>query len=178
MKCFLGISNFLKRSLVFSILSFSSISLHWSLRKAFLSLLSLLWSSGFRWIYLSFLLAFHFSSFLSYICKASSDNQFAFLHFFFLGMVLITTSCTMLQTSVHSSSGILFIRSNPLNHHLHCIIIGIWFRSYLNGLLVSSTFFHLSLNFAIRSWWTEPQSTSGLFFYDCIELLHLWLQRV
>ena len=62
-----------------------------------------------------FSFAFHFSSFLSYICKASSDNQFAFLHFFFLGMVLITTSCTMLQTSVHSSSGILFIRSNPLN---------------------------------------------------------------
>ena len=26
------------------------------------------------------------------ICKASSDNQFAFLHFFFLGMVSITAS--------------------------------------------------------------------------------------
>ena len=28
------------------------------------------------------------------ICKASSDNHFAFLHFFFLGVVLITACCT------------------------------------------------------------------------------------
>ena len=46
---------FLKRSLVFSILLFSSISLHWSLRKAF-SLLAILWNSAFRWVYLSYLL--------------------------------------------------------------------------------------------------------------------------
>ena len=45
---------FLKRSLVFFILMFSSISLHWSLRKAFLVLLTILWNSAFRWIYLSF----------------------------------------------------------------------------------------------------------------------------
>ena len=37
---------FLKRSLVFSILLLSSISLHWSLRKAFLSLLAILWKSA------------------------------------------------------------------------------------------------------------------------------------
>ena len=53
-----------------------------------------------------FSFAFHFSSFHSY-CKASSDNHFAFLRFFFLGMVLIPVSCTMSQTSVHSSSGTL-----------------------------------------------------------------------
>ena len=41
------------------------------------------------------------------ICKASSGNHFAFLHFFFSGMVLIPASCTMSQTSVHSSSGTL-----------------------------------------------------------------------
>ena len=41
------------------------------------------------------------------ICKAFSDNHFAFLHFFFLGMVLIPASCTMPSTSVHSSSGTL-----------------------------------------------------------------------
>ena len=45
---------FLKRSLVFPILLFSSISLHWSLRKAFLSLLAILWISAFRCLYLSF----------------------------------------------------------------------------------------------------------------------------
>ena len=52
---------------------------------------------------------------LSAICKASLDNHFAFLHLFFLGMVLITASCTMSQTYVHSSSGTLSIKSNPLN---------------------------------------------------------------
>jgi len=45
---------FLKRSLVFPILLFFSISLHWSLRKAFLSLLAILWNSTFRCLYLSF----------------------------------------------------------------------------------------------------------------------------
>ena len=38
---------FLKRSLVFPILLLSSISLHWSLKKAFLSLLAILWNSAF-----------------------------------------------------------------------------------------------------------------------------------
>ena len=46
---------FLKRSLVFPILLFSFISLHWSLRKAFFSLLAILWNSAFKWVYLSFL---------------------------------------------------------------------------------------------------------------------------
>ena len=45
---------FLKRSLVFPILWLSSIFLHWSLRKAFLSFLAILWNSAFRWEYLSF----------------------------------------------------------------------------------------------------------------------------
>ena len=45
---------FLKRSLVFPFLLFSSISLHWSLKKGFLSLLAILWNSAFRCLYLSF----------------------------------------------------------------------------------------------------------------------------
>ena len=45
---------FLKRSQVFPILLFSPISLHWSLRKAFLSLHAVLWNSAFKWEYLSF----------------------------------------------------------------------------------------------------------------------------
>ena len=164
MKYFLVISIFLKRSLVFSILLFSSISLHWSLKKAFLSLLAILWNSAFRCLYLSFsplpfaslqftaickapsdnqfaFFAFFFSLsllaglwnfafrwvylsfsplpftslFFSAIHKASSDNHFAFLQFIFLGVVLITASCTMSWTSVYSSSGTLSIRSNTLN---------------------------------------------------------------
>ena len=83
---------FLKRSLVFPTLFFCSISLHWSLRKALFILLAILWISAFRWIYLSFSLLSFTSLLFSTICKASSDNHFAFLHFFFLGMVLITAS--------------------------------------------------------------------------------------
>ena len=49
------------------------------------------------------------------ICKASSNNHFVFLHLFFLGIALISASCTMSQTSVHSSSDTLSIRSNLLN---------------------------------------------------------------
>ena len=45
---------FLKRSLVFPILLFSSICLHWSLRKAFLSLLAIFWNSAFKWVCISF----------------------------------------------------------------------------------------------------------------------------
>ena len=44
---------FLKRSLVFPILMFSSISLHCSFKKAFLCLLAILWNSAFIWVYLS-----------------------------------------------------------------------------------------------------------------------------
>ena len=54
-----------------------------------------------------FLPCFSLFCLFSAICKAFSDNHFAFSHFFFLGMVSITASCTMSRTSVHSSSGIL-----------------------------------------------------------------------
>ena len=104
---FLGISNFLEEisSLSHSVLS--SISLHWLLRKAFLSLLVILWNSVFRCFYLS-LSALPYTSLLFIaICKASSESHFAFLHFFFLRMVLIPLSCTMPRTPIHSSLGTL-----------------------------------------------------------------------
>ena len=53
MKYSIGISNFLKEISSLPILLLSSISLHWSLKKAFLSLL-FLWNSAFRCLYLSF----------------------------------------------------------------------------------------------------------------------------
>ena len=43
----------------------------------------------------------------STICKASSNNHFAFFHFFFWGIFLITASYTMLRICIHSSSGSL-----------------------------------------------------------------------
>ena len=106
---------FLKRSLVFPILLFSSISLHWLLRKAFLSLLAILWNSAFKWEYLSLSPLLFASLLFTAILKTSSDHHFAFLHLFSMGMVLIPLSCTMPWTSVHSSSGTLSIRSSPLN---------------------------------------------------------------
>ena len=105
----------MKRSLVLPILLFFSISLHWSLRNAFLSLLASFWNSAFRCLYLSFSpLLFTYLLFTA-ICKASPDSHFAFLHFFSMGMVSIPVSCTVSQTSVHSSSGTLSIGSSPLN---------------------------------------------------------------
>ena len=89
---------FLKRSLDFPILLFPSISLPWSLRMAFLSPLAFLWNSAFKWEYISFSPLPFTSLLFTAICKASSDNHFAFLHFFSLGMVLIPASCTMSRT--------------------------------------------------------------------------------
>ena len=138
----------LQRSLVFPILLFSSIYLHCSHKKTFLSVLAILWNSTFNWAYLSLSplpfasLHFFYSIYFNWrlitlqycsgfchmltwishgctysslpfsaICKASSDHHFAFLHFFFFGMVLVTTFCKMLHSSVHSSSGTMLTYS-------------------------------------------------------------------
>ena len=105
MKCSLGISNFLEE---ISSLSHSVV---------FLYFFALIAEEGFLispcyslelciQMGISFLFSLAFASLLfSAICKASSENYFAFLHFFFLGMILIPASCTLSQTSVHSSSG-------------------------------------------------------------------------
>ena len=70
-----------------------------SLRRSYLS--TLFSETACCWVCLS-LSPLPFTSLVfSAICKASSDNHFAFLHFFFLEMVLVTVSCTTLQTSAH-----------------------------------------------------------------------------
>ena len=86
---------FLKRCLVFPILLFSFISLHWLLREAFLSLLAILWNSAFRCLYLFFLLCFLLPFFSQLFVR---PPQTAIL--LFLQMVLIPVSCTMSQTSL------------------------------------------------------------------------------
>ena len=48
-----------------------------------------------KWVYLSFSPLPFTSLLFTAICKASSDNHFAFLHFFSLGMVFISASYTM-----------------------------------------------------------------------------------
>ena len=178
MKCCLGISNFLEE---ISSLSYSVIFLY------FFSLIS---EEGFLispcyslvlciQMLISFLFCFAFASLLfTGICKPSPESHFAFLHCFSMGMVLVPVSCTMSRSSTHSSSGTLsdlipwMYFSLPLYNHRDLI----W--SYLKGLVIFSTFFNLSLNLARRSSWSEPQSAPGVVFADCIELLHLWLQRI
>ena len=54
-----------------------------------------------------FSFAFHFSFFPQLSVSFPQMTILPFLHFFFLGMVLITASCTVSGTSIHSSSGIL-----------------------------------------------------------------------
>ena len=102
---------------VVPILLFASISLHWSVRKAFLfSMLffGTLNSVGYIFPFLlCFLLLFFSQLFLRppqiailLICISFSWGSMPFL---------INASCTMSWTSVHSSSGTLSIRANPLN---------------------------------------------------------------
>ena len=76
----LGVSNFLEEIS-------SLVLLYFALKKAFLSFLAILWNSAFRWVYLSFSPLLLPSLLFSAVCKASSENCFAFLHFFFLGML-------------------------------------------------------------------------------------------
>ena len=98
MKCSPGISNFLEET---SSLSHSIVFLYFfALITEEGSLISLFYSLGlFEFgiqMGISFLSPLLFTSLLfTAIGKASSDTHFAFLHFFFLGMVLIPVSCTI-----------------------------------------------------------------------------------
>ena len=114
MKYSLGISHFLEEisSLSHSIFSLNFFALI-TVEGCLMS--SCYLDSAFRWAYLLFSPLTLASLLFSVICKASSDNHFAFLLFFFLQMVLITASCTMSWTSIHSPSCTLSIRPNPFD---------------------------------------------------------------
>ena len=83
----------------------------------------ILWATreALRCLYLSFSPLVFASLLFTAICK---DSHFAFLHFFSMGMVLIPVSCTMLRTSVYSSSGTLSIRSYYLTINLSNGLLG------------------------------------------------------
>ena len=104
MKCSLDISNFLEE-ILFPFYCFPLfLCIDHQGRLSYLSLL-FFWNSVFKWVYLSFSPLPLASLLFSVTYKSSSDDHFAFLHFFFLGIVLITASCTMSRTSIHNSSG-------------------------------------------------------------------------
>ena len=98
---------FLKRSQVFPVLLFSSISLHWSLRKAFLSFLAILRNSAFKWYIFPFLICFSFLFFTWLFVRPPQIAILLYCISFSLGMVLVPVSCTISWTSVHSSLGTL-----------------------------------------------------------------------
>ena len=106
---------FLKRSLVFPVLLVSSNSCTIHLWK--LSYLSLLFSENLNSIgyIFPFLLCLSLLFYSQVFVRSPETTILPFLHLFSLGMVLIPASCTMSQTSVHSPSGTLSIRSNPLS---------------------------------------------------------------
>ena len=107
MKCSLGISNFLEG---ISSISYSIAFLYFFVlitEEGFLISLSLLFFGTVYSIGYIFPFLFCLSHLLFSQLFVSPPRTFAFLHFFFLDMVLITASCTVSQTSVHSSSGTL-----------------------------------------------------------------------
>ena len=97
---------FLKRSPVFPILLFSSISLHWSLRKAFLFLLAILWNSAFKWVYLSFLFCF-WLLFFSQLFVRPPQTAILFFAFLFHGDGLDPCLLYSVTNLFASSSGTL-----------------------------------------------------------------------
>ena len=124
---------------------------------------------------ISFLVPLPFTSFLfSAICKASSDNHFAFL---FLGDGF----------DYHLLYNVKNFRPWFFRHSLLDLILWIYFSLPLynhkrfdlgHTWMVLPTFFNLHMNLAIRSSWSELQSAPNLIFADCIELLQFWLQRI
>ena len=176
MKCSLDSSDFLQEISSLSIVFLYFVAL-FIYKISHLSLLfsGTLHSGGciFPFLYCSSLL------FFTQLFASLLDNHFAFRHFIFFRMVLVNASCTMLWASIHSSSGTLSTRSNPwiyssppLYNHKGFALDHIWMAWWFS--LLSS----ISLNFAIRSWWSEPQSAPGLVFADFIDLLHLGLQSI
>ena len=106
----------------------------------------------------------------SAICKASSDNHFAFLNFFSWGWSwsLPCIQCQeplsiVLQAFCLLDLILWIYMSLPL---YNCKV---FYLGHLNGLVVFPTLFNLSLNLAIRSSWSEPQSVPSLVFADCID---------
>jgi len=103
--------------------------------------------------------------------KGFLSNQFAFLHFFFLGMVLITASYTMSQTSIRSSSGTLsdlipwIYLSLPLYNRKGFDLGHTWWCSG------SPSFLQFKSEFGNKEFMIWATISSCFVFVDSIELL-------
>ena len=161
MKCSLGSLIFLKwSSLPFYCFP---LSLHWSLRKAFLSLLAILWNSAFRCLYLSFppLL---FSSLLSQLfvrLPQTAILPFCISFSWGLSWSLSPIQCQEPPSIVHQA--LYQIWSLKSISHFHCIIIRLksWSLycqiqtyAFINSLntFLSQISYHLSSYLQIIYW--------------------------
>ena len=129
MRYSLGISNFPEET---SSLSHSIV---------FLYFFALITEEGFFYLSLLFFGTLHSDGyifplplcllllFFSQLCVRPPQTTVLPFAFLFLGMVLITASCTVSWTSIHIFSGTLSIRTNPLN--LYGLITSFQWRSQL-----------------------------------------------
>ena len=162
------------------ILLVSSIFMHCSLKKAFFSLLTIFWNSGFSWMHLSLSPLLLLLFFLQLFVKPLQITTLPFCFFFFFHLewvfsLLLVQHYRPLSTFLQAYYLLGLIPWIYLSPQMH---IHWGFKSYLAGLMVFPHFFSLSLHFAMRNWWSEPQLAAGLVFADCIQLLHLALQRM
>ena len=105
---------FLKRSLVFSLLLFHSFFALFIEEGLLVSHCYSLELCIVRYTFL-FLTCFSLLFFSQLFVRPPQITTLPSCISFIFRMVLVSASCTVLQISVHSSSGTLFTRSNPLN---------------------------------------------------------------
>ena len=110
--------------LYFSLLvsMFFSISFHCSLKKAFLSLLAILWNSAFRWVFLSFSLCLSLLFFSQLFVRPPQTTIFPFCISFSWGW-----SWSLPPVQCHEPPSIVLqalfqIKSLESVCHFHCII--------------------------------------------------------
>ena len=175
MKCSLGISSFvgeisdLSHSIVF--LSFFALISQENFLISPCYSLELCIQMGISFL---FSFAFSFSSFLSCV-RPPQTTIFPFC---------ISSSWSLPPVQCYEPPSIV-LQALSLSHLIpwiclsfplyNCkgfdLVIPEWFSGF-------PTSFNLSLNSAINSSWCEPPSAPHLVFADCIELLHLQLQRI
>ena len=180
MKFSLAISNFLGEisSLSNSIVFFYFFAL--ITEEGFLSLFPILQNSAFKWDVFPFLLCLLLFFFSQLFLRSTQMTVLPFCISFSWGW-----SSSLPPVQCHRPPSIVLqglclsdlipwiYLSHPLYNHKGFDLGHTWMV-----WVVFPIFFNLSLNLAMRCSWSEPQSATGLVSADCIELLHLWLQRI